>query len=265
MVLNGNPSATVMVTCSTSNASALPNSTTASDFTLTFTSANGTQPQPIKLGTVGDISSDQSVSISCVPSNAGGLTSADQATFVVAAVKLKILVVAGASAVSPSGTGLTPTNTSRVPRLASPDPIRDLAAASSGVSPAPARSRCVAHGVAPRSSRSRTRAGEHWAAATWRAVMPPWAAAQGSAPASARASTTSTAPTAAAMNSGVTPRDATCCGDAPRARSHRTSSVWPRPAAQDSGWPSSGVAVARDAPRATRRSISCTEPMYAAR
>ena len=97
-----------MVTCSTSNASALPNSTTASDFTLTFTSANGTQPQPIKLGTVGDISSDQSVSISCVPSNAGGLTSADQATFVVAAVKLKILVVAGASAVSPSGTAYAP-------------------------------------------------------------------------------------------------------------------------------------------------------------
>lgn len=102
--LNGNPTGSVSVTCTSQAPTTLPDSANATDYVLTFTGTNGRTPQPIRLGTVADISADTVVEVRCAPLAAGGFAATETQSFYVQAVKLSILITAGTSAVDAGGT-----------------------------------------------------------------------------------------------------------------------------------------------------------------
>lgn len=108
VALNGNPTADVQVAC-TSSSGTLPNSSTATDYQVTFKSTTGTAAVGIALGTVGSISTAATATVTCAAtSTAGGLSTSDTTTFTVSMQPLAIVVVAGSAAVQPDGTVLTP-------------------------------------------------------------------------------------------------------------------------------------------------------------
>lgn len=120
--LNGNPTANVEVQCKSGTTSTIPDSTTSTDYTVTFTASNGTTAQGIKLGTVAaSHAADTDVMFTCTPSAAGGLTVSETVTFTVHAQALRVVILAGSAAVNDSGVaytaGSTLAGTSKVARV----------------------------------------------------------------------------------------------------------------------------------------------------
>ena len=130
VALNGNPTASVTVTCQSQSTGVLPDSLTASDYTVTFSPANGTQPQGIRLGTVttstGIVRTPIPVALICTPTAGGGMATTDTTVFYVDAVPLAIQILAGASATLGAGAFPVAAGTA----LAAQDVVRVVAGAS---------------------------------------------------------------------------------------------------------------------------------------
>lgn len=96
--LNGTPTASVTVACTSGDTDVLPQDVQSSSFT--FSTTNATEPQSLRLGTVGSIPGgyDSDVVFTCSPITSGGVLETETAMFVVRPVPLRILVTAGTSA-----------------------------------------------------------------------------------------------------------------------------------------------------------------------
>lgn len=102
--LNGAPTSSTTVTCTSNDTTTLPNGETT-DYIFVFTPNNATDLNFMSLGVITDIAAPVDITITCSPLPVGGFESGDNVSVYVRAESLAVLVEAGSAARLPLANG----------------------------------------------------------------------------------------------------------------------------------------------------------------